>query len=236
MKADDGSGIERILHHNLRLPCDLLPSEGTLSSDKRKEKSKSSSYHRKKNSVGSETSDSDSSCDYNVYTVVSDEVTKSVPVSQQDIPLVDSLSHHDHESDYSDNQDELPVNSDQQVTSNDIEERNNEEIDEEQNTEIVSELSNTENTHLNSDENVDNELQNTPRYPKRNRRQPERLAYNHIGEPNNTSYVMSTHLQTRPPFANISNSSLFSTYRQTPRTAFPYYRYFLSPYISQSFK
>ena len=201
-------------------------------SDKRKEKSKSSSYHRKKNSVGSETSDSDSSCDYNVCRVVSDEVTKSFPVSQQAIPLVDSLSHHDHESDYSDNQDELPVNSDQQVTSNDIEELNSEEIDEEQNTEIVSELSNTENTHLNSDENIDNELQNPPRYPN----QPERLAYNHLEGPSNTSYVMSTHLQTRPSFANISNSSMFSTYRQTPRTAFPYYCYFLSPYISHSFK
>ena len=146
------------------------------------------------------------------------------------------LSHHDHESDYSDNQDELPVNSDQQVTSNDIEELISEEIDEEQNTEIVSELSNTENIHLNSDETIDNELQNPPRYPNRNRLQPERLAYNHLGEPSNTSYVMSTHPQTRPSFANISNSSMFSTYRQTPRTAFPYYRYFLSPYISQSFK
>ena len=100
---------------------------------------------------------------------------------------------------------------------------------------MVSELSNTENTHLNSDENIDNELQNPPCYPKRNRRQPERLAYNHLGEPSNTSYVMSTHLQTRQSFANISNSSMFSTYRQTPRTAFPHYRYFLSPYISQSF-
>ena len=95
--------------------------------------------------------------------MVSDEVTKSFPVSQQAIPLFDSLIHHDHESDYSDNQDELPVNSDQQVTSNDIEELNSEEIDEEQNTEIVSELSNTENTHLNSDENINNELQNPPR-------------------------------------------------------------------------
>ena len=121
------------------------------------------------------------------------------------------------------------------LTSNDIEELNSEEIDKEQNTEIVSEISNTENTHLNSDENIDNELQNPPRYPKRNRRQPERLAYNHLGEPSNT-YVMSTHLQTRPSFANISNSSMFSTYRQTSRTAFPYYCYFLSPYISQSFK
>ena len=81
LKAEDGNGIGRILHRNLLLPCDLLPFEGTLSSDKRKEKSKSSSYHRK-NSVGSETSDSDSSCDNNVYRVVSDEVTKSVPVSQ----------------------------------------------------------------------------------------------------------------------------------------------------------
>ena len=187
LKTEDGSGIERILHCNLLSPCDLLPFEGTLSSDKRKEKSKSSSYHRKKNSVGGETSDSDSSCDYNVYRVVSDEVAKSVPVSQQAISLVDSLSHHGHESDYSDNQDELPVRSDQQVTSNDIEELNSEEIDEEQNTEIVSELSNTENTHLNSNENIDNELQNPPRYPKRNRRQPERLAYNHLGEPSNTN-------------------------------------------------
>ena len=90
LKAEDGSGIERILHHNLLLACDLLPFEGTLSSDKKKKKSKSSSYHRKKNSVGSETSDSDSSCDYNVYRVVSDEVTKSFPVSQQAIPLADS--------------------------------------------------------------------------------------------------------------------------------------------------
>ena len=95
LKAEDGSGIERILHRNLLLPCDLLLFEGTLRSDNRKEKSKSSFYHRKKNSVGSETSDSDSSCDYNVYRVVSDEVTKSFPVSQQAIPLVDSLSHHD---------------------------------------------------------------------------------------------------------------------------------------------
>ena len=134
-----------------------------FSPDKRKEKSRSSSYHRKKNSVGSETSDSDSSCDYNVYRVVSDEVTKSFPGSQQAIPLVDSLSHHDHESDYSDNQDELPVNPDQQVTSNNIEELNSEEIDEEQNTKIVSELSNIENTHLNSDENIGNELQNPPK-------------------------------------------------------------------------
>ena len=134
------------------------------------------------------------------------------------------------------NQDELPVNSDQQVTSNDIEELNGEEIDEEQNTEIVSELSSTENTHLNSDENIDNELQNPPRYSKRNRRQPERLAYNHLGEPSNTSYVMSTHLQTRPSFASILSLSMFSTYRQTPKMAFPYYRYFLSPYIPQSFK
>ena len=108
----------------------------------------------------------------NVYRVVPDEVTESFPVSQQTTPLVDSSSHHNEESDYSDNQNELPVNSDQQVTSNDIEELNSEEIDEEQNTEIVSELSSTENTHLNSDENIDNELQNPPRYPKRNRRQP----------------------------------------------------------------
>ena len=135
LKAENGSGVERILHRNLLLPCDLLPFEGTLSSDKRKEKSKSSSYHRKNNSVGSETSDSDSFCDYNVDRVVSDEVTKFFPVSQQTTPLVDSSSHHDQESYYSDNQDELPVNSDQQVTSNDIEELNGEEIDEEQNTE-----------------------------------------------------------------------------------------------------
>ena len=67
LKAEDGSGIERILHSNL-----LLPFEGTLSSDKRKQKYKSRSYHRKKNSVDSEISDSDSSCDYNVYRVVSD--------------------------------------------------------------------------------------------------------------------------------------------------------------------
>ena len=126
------------------MPCDLLPFEGTLSTDRRKEKSKSRSYHRK-NSDGSETSDSDSSCDYNVYRVVSDKVTKSFPVSQPATPLVDSSSHHDQESDYSDNQDELPVNSDEQITSNDIEELNGEEIDEEQNTEIVSELSSTEN-------------------------------------------------------------------------------------------
>ena len=39
LKAEDRSGIERILHLNLLLPCDLLPFEGTLSSDKRKEKS-----------------------------------------------------------------------------------------------------------------------------------------------------------------------------------------------------
>ena len=236
LKTKDGSGVERILHRNLLLPCDLLPFEGTLTSDKRKEKSKSSSYHRKKNSVGSETSDSDSSCDYNVYRVVPDEVTKSFPVSQQATPLVDSSSHHDQESNYSDNQDELPVNSDQQVTSNDIEELNGDETDEEQNIEIVSGLSSTENTHLNSDENIDNELQNPPRYPKRNHPQPERLAYNHLGESSNTSYVMSTHLQTRPSFASISNPSMFSTYRQTPRTAFLYYSYFLSPYIPHSFK
>ena len=36
-----------------------------------------------------------------------------------------------------------------------------------QNTEIVSELSGTENTHLSSDESIDNELQNPPRYPER---------------------------------------------------------------------
>ena len=94
LKAEDGSGIERILHRNVLLPCDLLPFEGTLSSNKRKQKSKSSSYYRKINSVGSKTSDSDSSCDYNVYRVVSDEVTNSFPVSQQAIPLVDSSSHH----------------------------------------------------------------------------------------------------------------------------------------------
>ena len=192
LKAEDGSGIERILHHNLLLPCTLLPFEETLSSDKRKEKSKSSSY-RRKNPVDSETSDSDSSCDYTVYRVVSDEVTESFPVSQQATLLFDSSSHHDQESDYSDNQDERAGNSDQQVASNDIEELDGEEIDEEQNTEILSELSSTKNTHLNSDENVDNELQNTPRYPKRNHRQPERLAYNHLGEPSYTSYVMSTH-------------------------------------------
>ena len=236
LKAEDGSSVERILHLNLLWPCDLLPFERTLSSDKRKEKSKSSSYHRKKNSVDSETSDSDSSCDYNVYRVVSDEVTESSPVSQQATPLADSSSHHDQESDYSDNQDELPVNLDQQVTSNDTEELNGEEIDEEQNTEIVSELSSTENTHLNSDENIDNELQNPPCYPKRNRRQPEMLAYNHLGEPSNTSYVMSTHLQTRQSLVNISNPSMFSTYRKTPRMAFPYYRSFLSPYIPHCFK
>ena len=109
LKAEDGSGGERILHCNLLLPCNLLPFEGTLSSDRRKEKSKSSFYRRKKNSVGSETSDSDSSCDYNVYRVVSDEVTKSFPVSQQATPLIDSSSHHDQESDYSDNQDELQI-------------------------------------------------------------------------------------------------------------------------------
>ena len=116
------------------MPCALLPFHGTLSSNKKKEKFKSSSYCRKKNSVGSETSDSDSSCDYNVYRVVSDEVTKSFSFSQQATPLVDSSSHHDRESDYSDNQNELPVNSNQQVTSNDIEELKGEEIDEEQNT------------------------------------------------------------------------------------------------------
>ena len=157
LKAEAKSGIERILHRNLLLPCDLLPFEGTLSSDKRKEKSKSSSYRRKNNPVDSETSDSNSSCDYNVYRVIPDEVTESFPVSQQATPLVDSSSHHDQESDYSDNQDELPVNSDGN------EELNGEEIDEEQNTEIVSELCGIENTHLNSDENIDNELQNPPR-------------------------------------------------------------------------
>ena len=73
--------------------------------------------------------------------MVPDEVTKSFPVSQQTTPLVDSSSHHDQELDYSDNQDELPVNSDQQATSNDIEELNSEEIYEKQNTEIVSEQS-----------------------------------------------------------------------------------------------
>ena len=73
LKAEDGSGIERIIHSNLLLPCDLLPFEGTLSSDKRNQKFKSGSYHRKNNSVDSEISDSDSSCDYNVYRVVSDD-------------------------------------------------------------------------------------------------------------------------------------------------------------------
>ena len=63
LKAEDGSGMERIVHHNLLLPCDLLPFEGTLSSDKRNQKSKSRSYHRKNNSVDTEISDSDSSCD-----------------------------------------------------------------------------------------------------------------------------------------------------------------------------
>ena len=196
LKTEDGSDIERILHRNLLLPCDLLPFEGTLSSDKRNQKSKSRSYHRKKNSVDSEISDSDSSCDYSVYRVVPDEVTESSPVSQQAAPLVDSSSHHDQELDYSDNQDELPVNLDQQVTSNDIEELNREEINEKQNTEIVGELSSTENSHLNSDGCIDNELQNLPLYPKKNRCQPERLAYNHLGKPSNTFYVMSTHLQT----------------------------------------
>ena len=81
LKAENESGIERILHRNLLLPCDPLRFEGPLSSDKRKEKSKSSSYRRKKNSVGSETLDSDSSCDYNVYRVVSDKVTNSFPIS-----------------------------------------------------------------------------------------------------------------------------------------------------------
>ena len=160
LRVENGSGVERILHRNLLLPCDLLPFEGTLSTDKRKEKPKSRSYRRKKNSDGSKTSDSDSSCDYNIYRVISDKVTKSFPVSQQATPLVDSSFHHDQESDYSDNQDELPVNSDLQVTSNDIEELNGEEIDEEQNTEIVSELPGTEHIHLNSDENIDNDLQN----------------------------------------------------------------------------
>ena len=73
--------------------------------------------------------------------MVPDKVTKSFPVSRQTTPLVDSSSHHDQELDYSDNQDELPVNSDQQATSNDIEELNSEEIYEKQNTEIVSEQS-----------------------------------------------------------------------------------------------
>ena len=41
LKAEVGSGMERILHCNLLLPCNLLPFEGTLSSDKRTEKSKS---------------------------------------------------------------------------------------------------------------------------------------------------------------------------------------------------
>ena len=81
------------------MPCDLLPFEGTLSSDKRKEKSKSRSYRRKKTSVDSEISDSD----YNVYRMVPGEVTESFPVSQQATPLVDSSSHHDQELDYSDN-------------------------------------------------------------------------------------------------------------------------------------
>ena len=147
LKAEDGSGVERMLHRNLLLPCALLPFDGTLSSDKRKERSKSSSY-RRKNPVDSETSDSDSSCDYSVYTMVSDEVTESFPVSQQATPLVDSSSHHDQESNYSDKQDELPFNSDQQVTSNYIEELNDEKIYEEKNTEIVSELFSTENTHF----------------------------------------------------------------------------------------
>ena len=35
LKAEDGSGVERMLRRNLLLPCDLLPFEGTLSSDKR---------------------------------------------------------------------------------------------------------------------------------------------------------------------------------------------------------
>ena len=172
LKAEDGSDVERILHRNLILPCDLLPFEGTFSSDERNQKSKSRSYHRKKNS--------DSSCDYNVYGVVSDEVTESFPVSQPATPLVDSSSHHDQELDYSDNQGELPVNLDQQSTSNNIEELNSEKINAKQDTKIVRELSSTENTHLNSYENIDNELQNPPHYPKRNRRQPERLAYNHL--------------------------------------------------------
>ena len=103
--------------------------EGTLSSDKKNQKSKSKSYHWK-NSVDGEISDSDSSCDYKVYRVVPDEVTEYSPVSQQAIPLVDGSSHHDQELDYSDNQDEFPVNSDQQVTSDDIEEHNSEEINE----------------------------------------------------------------------------------------------------------
>ena len=35
LKAVNGSGVERILHRNVLLPCDLLPFEETLSSDKR---------------------------------------------------------------------------------------------------------------------------------------------------------------------------------------------------------
>ena len=101
LKAEDGSGIERTLHCNLLLPFDLLPFEGTLSSYERNQKSKSSSYQKKKNSVDSEISDSGSLCDYNVYRVVPDEVTESFPVSQQATPLVDSSSHHDQELDYS---------------------------------------------------------------------------------------------------------------------------------------
>ena len=163
-------------------------------------------------------------------------MTESFPVSRPVTPLVDSSSHHDREFDYYDNQGELPVNLDQQVTSNYMEELNSEEINEKQNTGIVRDLSNTENTRLNSDKNIDNELQNPPRYPKRKRRQPKRLAYDHLGEPSNTSYILSTHLQARPSFANISYPSMFSTYRQTPRTAFPYSHYFLSPYITHSFK
>ena len=203
LKAENGSGIERILHRNLLLPCfDLLPFEETLSSDKRKEKSKSSSY-RRKNPVDSETSDSDSSCDYNVYRVVSDEVTESFPVSQQATPLVDSSSHHDQESDYSDNQDEIPVNSDQQVTSNDIDKLNGEEIDEEQNTEIVSELSSTENTYLNRDENIDNELQNSPRYPKRN------LSF-HVSMRSINNEQVATH-QTFPTFKSLHSPLLLKS-------------------------
>ena len=90
------------------MPCDLLPFEETLSSDKRNQKSKSRSYHRKKNSVDSEISGSDSSCDYNVHGMVPDEVTESFPVSQQTTPLVDSSSY-DQEVDYSDNQDDFQL-------------------------------------------------------------------------------------------------------------------------------
>ena len=125
LKVEDGSGVERTLHRNLLFPYDLLPSEGTFSSDKRK-KSKSRSYPRKKNSVDNEISDSDSSCDYILYRVLPGEVTEFFPVSQQATPLVDSSSHHGQESNYYDTQDELPVNSDQQITSNDVKELNSE--------------------------------------------------------------------------------------------------------------